>query len=290
MTVGEDSVTAFKRNGWALHPSEYPTNAEGTIDVEKGKSTGDVSTAGVDVTYDQNVICIRAWSYESGGLPVDQYGVVLQMRTDEFLAHRGSPDSVEYDGLSLDHIYFTSSSRWDYEIEYGRLYSVQVCDRDVLIDRTRVERVSTGLPEPGPSQSPNPDPVLEGIILGENSASVLRRFHASEIPTVPTSGWSGDFKVLTFPSTATHGSITIYYSATIRLISFVGPGRGSATNDPFGIAFGDSSALVQRIRGKPNTITRNGDLVYRQVDGIEWEYMFQDGRLILISVSNLDEE
>jgi hypothetical protein len=140
---------------------------------------------------------------------------------------------------------------------------------------------------PSPSPSPTPAPTLEGITLGDDPASVLRRFDVNpNTPTLPGDA-NGDLKIQTFDSTTDFAMITIYFDTRVRLVSVLAPERTTASADPFGVAFGDSPDRVQQRRGKPDDVTTDGALIYEPDGRVQWVYQFQDGKLNLISVDDL---
>jgi len=140
------------------------------------------------------------------------------------------------------------------------------------------------LTQPSPAPAAIPAPKLEGITLGEDPAAVMRRFAVN--PRTAQITESNGMKELMFSSTTDDADLTIIFDTRIRYIAALAPGKHSAGSDPFGIAFGDSPDRVERVRGKPDAITPQGDYYYES-GGDAWTYEFQDGKLILISVSDL---
>jgi hypothetical protein len=130
-------------------------------------------------------------------------------------------------------------------------------------------------------------PSLEGITLGDDAASVLRRFSVS--PSVPAvqADSNGDLWMRSFDSNTDFAMITIYYDARVRLVAVTSAGRTDAVGDPFGVSFGDSPERVQKLRGKPDDITTDGSLVYEPDGRIQWSYGFEGEKLVMISVDDL---
>lgn len=132
---------------------------------------------------------------------------------------------------------------------------------------------------------------LYGISVGEDAKEALSRLGlqpprwGSATATAAGAKPLAEYRV--FLADGSRALIGLVFDTKIRVI-IVHPNasHSSRITDPFGIRLNDSVERLKKKRGRPDSITTQGEYVYGPMHGLHWFYSIHGGRIAAIGVSD----